>query len=73
MVTKQQIHAEVDRLPDEDLDAVYRSLVAMQQTKERVPTLLQKLRQINIEAPADFSLNYDTYLRESERGDGDVR
>jgi hypothetical protein len=74
MVTKQILHAEVDSLPDADLDAVYAFILQVKQTKApSAVSLLQKLKQIQITAPVDFSANHDVYGSGAERGDSDIR
>ena len=74
MVTKQLLHAEVDELPDEDLDAVYSFIVQVKQTKSKPQlSLIQKLKQIQIVAPVDFAANHDVYASGTERADSDIR
>jgi len=74
MVTKQLLHAEVDRLPDEDLDTVYSFILQVKQTKTQLSaSLIQKLKQVHITAPADFSANHDVYASGAEDADSDIR
>lgn len=74
MVTKQLLHAEVDRLPDEDLDSVYSFILQVKQTKTKPrQSLMQKLKQVQITAPADFAANHDVYLHGAEDDDSDIR
>lgn len=74
MVTKQLLHAEVESLPDEDLDIVYSFILEVKQTKTKPrSSLMQKLKQIQITAPADFSANHDVYASGAEHVDPDVR
>lgn len=74
MVTKQLLHAEVDRLPEEDLDAVYSFILQVKQTKTKPhSSLMQKLKQVQIVAPADFSANHDLYASGADHADSDIR
>jgi hypothetical protein len=62
MVTKQLLHAEVNDLPDEDLETVYAFILQVKQTKSKTEIgLLQKLKQIQIAAPVDFSTHHNRY------------
>jgi hypothetical protein len=74
MVTKQLLHAEVNELPEEDLEAVYAFILRVKQTKLKADTsLLQKLKHIQIAAPVDFSANHDLYGSGAGSADSDVR
>lgn len=73
MITKQLVHAEIERLPDEDLDAVYFFILQVKRTKGKLQSsFLQKLKQVQISAPADFSANHDAYANGAERADTDL-
>jgi hypothetical protein len=65
MMTKERIHAEIDRAPEEDLDELYslikRSL-ADQEPRASKPGLLDRLKWIQIDAPEDFAANLDLYM-----------
>ncbi len=64
MVTKEVLRTEIDRLSDEDADALYQLIQTFVQTRhrEKKAGLLGRLRQIKIEAEPDFATNLDQYL-----------
>ena len=63
MTTKELIQAEIDRINEEDLDELYSLVKDFTQSKQpsRKQSLMAKLRTIRIDAPEDFSTNYDLY------------
>ena len=65
MTMKERIHAEVDRIDEEDLDELYRLIQRFLAEKKSAakPGILSKLKSIHIEGPADFATNLDQYLR----------
>jgi hypothetical protein len=65
MTTKAMIHAEIETVPDENLDELYdlvRGFVAAKQPAPK-PGILSQLREIQIDAPVDFAANLDQYTR----------
>ncbi|CAN5175757.1 hypothetical protein BH18ACI2_BH18ACI2_20740 [soil metagenome] len=64
MITKEAIKSEVERVPDERLEELYRIVKAFAASRPQSaePSLMPKLRQIRISRPADFSENIDLYL-----------
>jgi len=64
MTTKELIHAEIDTLSNEEmlneLYTVIRQFVQSKRATKR-PSFMSKLQQIQIEAPADFSVNFEKY------------
>jgi hypothetical protein len=63
MTTKQLIQAEIENLSDESLDELYKVVKEFVQTStHQKPSILSKLKQIQIEAPSDFTANLDLYL-----------
>lgn len=66
VVTKEEIKAEIDRMPDEQLDTLHRFVKALSSTPSRPKrtreTFMEKMRKIKIDAPPDFSRNIDLYL-----------
>lgn len=78
VATRERIHEEIDRLSEEDLARRCReaidTLVSRTPEAPRVangPGLLDRLMQIKIQAPADFSVNLDRYAAgEEPLGDG---
>lgn len=75
MTTKESIYAEIDSLSDEDLDELYHIIRQFVQAKQQAhqPSLMERLQQIKIDAPADFAANLDLYLSGEKRADSDIR
>lgn len=75
MTTKELIQAEIDRLSDEELDELYDLIkrFAISKRENGVPTLMEGLRQIQIDAPEDFSANLDLYLSGEKRVEPNLR
>lgn len=68
MVTREEIKAEVDKVPEEWLEQLYRvvrtfSLARSSGAKE---SFLMRLSRIQIEGPEDFAANFDLYLNGSK-------
>lgn len=65
MATREQIKAAIDNLDDRDLDELYtivRNLIQVRAERpKRQGSFMSKLRQIEINAPEDFSANLDRY------------
>ena len=63
-VTKTLIVQEIDRLNDNDLEALYELIKTFSQSRRmgKTPSLMSQLRQIQIDGPEDFSRNLDLYL-----------
>ena len=63
-VTKALIAQEIDRLNDNDLEALYELIKAFGQSHrmDKKPSFMSQLREIQIEGPEDFSRNLDLYL-----------
>jgi hypothetical protein len=64
MTTKELIQAEIERLSEHDLDELYKLVKDFIQSKkqEQRQSLMSKLRSIKIDAPEDFSTNFDLYM-----------
>lgn len=64
MITKEEIKAEIEKVPPERLAELYRIVKRFTQSKpaSSEPTLMSKLRRVRISAPPDFSENIDLYL-----------
>ncbi|MCP4933308.1 MAG: hypothetical protein GY927_03680 [bacterium] len=63
MTTKERIKAEIDTLGDENLDELYKIIKHFMQTKSmrQKSSFMSRLKHIEIDAPADFSVNLDQY------------
>jgi hypothetical protein len=74
MSTKELIQAELDTLSDEDLEAQYIVITQfIQSTRHAKPwSLMATLRDIQIEAPPDFSANLDQYVSGEKRAEPDL-
>ena len=74
MTTRQLIHSEIARIPDESLGELYglvQQFVAAKAANS-TPGIMARLREIRIEAPADFAANLDLYLNGEKCAGDDV-
>jgi hypothetical protein len=64
MVTKEQIKSEIEKVPEERLDELYRVVRTFSRKKAAgdKENLLMRLSRIQIEGPEDFAANFDLYL-----------
>ncbi len=64
MTTKELIKAEIDSVPEEDLDEVYKLIKTFSRSSPQAgeDTFMPQLRSIQIDAPEDFSANLDAYM-----------
>lgn len=62
MTIKDLIKAEVDNVADEKLDELYDVVRKYSRAELSEPTLMDRLREIEIDAPEDFASNFDLYL-----------
>jgi hypothetical protein len=69
MTTKELIKAEIDRLPEEDLDEVYRLIKDFTKSKPQNngDGILSKLQAIQFDGPEDLAANHDLYLSGEKR------
>jgi len=74
MRTKELIQAEIDRINEEDLDELYSLVKDFTQSKQpsRKQSLMAKLRRIRIDAPDDFSTNFDLYASGEKGAESDL-
>ncbi len=61
MTIREEILSKVQKLPESALREVY-EVVEKVEKKENQPSLMERLRAIQIEGPRDFSRNIDLYL-----------
>ena len=69
MTTKEMIQAEIDNLSEEELKQLY-DLVkyfARNKSQSNKQSFMARLRNIKIDAPADFAENFDLYLNGEKR------
>jgi hypothetical protein len=64
MATREEIISEVEKVPEERLDELYRVVRTFSQenSADGKQSLMAKLRNIQIEGPEDFAANLDLYL-----------
>lgn len=64
MTSREQITTELNQLSDQELDDLYPIVQEFieRRRKLRKPGIMSQLRQVQIEAPKDFSTNFDSYL-----------
>lgn len=69
MTAKELIQAEIDQIPEGDLDALYHLIRQFVNSKEapQRPGILSKLRSVTIDAPTDFAANLDLYMSGEKR------
>ncbi|CAN5195521.1 hypothetical protein BH20ACI2_BH20ACI2_13300 [soil metagenome] len=61
MTIREKIVSKVHKLPDRALAEVYEFVNKMERQADE-PSLMERLRQIKINGPRDFSTNIDLYL-----------
>lgn len=59
MTMKEQIHAEIERMDEAQLDELYDLIKQFVQIRQETnkPSLMSKLKRIQIDAPEDFAAN----------------
>lgn len=64
MTIKELIYSEIDQIEEVYLKDLYQVVTLFVQSKQpqKKPSLMTKLRQIQIDAPEDFAANLDIYL-----------
>jgi len=64
IITKEDIKKEIEKVPDEKLETLYKYVVNLTEVKmkeESRESFMAKMRKIKINAPPDFSRNIDLY------------
>ncbi|EDN66273.1 conserved hypothetical protein [Beggiatoa sp. PS] len=74
MTTRELIQAEIDTFSEDRLDELYLLIKQFVQSKQpaKKPTFMSKLQQIQIDAPVDFSSNFDKYAIGENRAKTDI-
>ncbi|MEA5618947.1 hypothetical protein VB711_14015 [Cronbergia sp. UHCC 0137] len=63
MTMKELIQAEIDKIPEQELNEVYQLIKDFTDKKNSTKKgILSQLKQIKIQGPTDFSVNFDKYL-----------
>ena len=75
MDKREQIKREVDKISDDCLDQLHRLIQEFKSwgPKPGEKTLLEKLQEIKIQGPVDWSENLDLYLTGEKNFDENVR
>jgi len=72
MVTREDVVAEIKRVPEKHLDELYRIIKNYEENGEQSEageSVMAKLRQIKISAPWDFSTKANLYDPEKQDGE----
>jgi len=74
MTTKELIQSEIDRVSEDDLDELYQLVKDFTQSRQQNArqSLMSKLRSIKIDAPDDFSTNFDLYVSGEKHAEPDL-
>lgn len=64
MMTKDMIYGEIEQIEEVYLDDLYQTIIQFVHSKQshKKPSLMAKLRRIQIAAPEDFASNLDLYI-----------
>ncbi|MDQ2808887.1 MAG: hypothetical protein M3Z04_18585 [Chloroflexota bacterium] len=76
MTTKEWIQSEVERMSDAELAKLYAYIQqSLPAPPKRYPNLLDALQdpELQIDAPTDFSVNWEQYVREWEDAENNIR
>jgi hypothetical protein len=73
MTIKDLIKAEVENVEEDRLDELYGMVRSFSRKEASKPSLMSRLREIQIDAPEDFAENFDLYLNGEKRADSDSR
>lgn len=74
MTTKERIKAEIEHVSNEkDLTELYKLVKNFTESRRNSKqSLMSKLRSISIDAPEDFSSNFDLYASGEKRAESDL-
>lgn len=76
IVTKEIIKEEVEKVPDEKLETLYKyvkDLTEIEPKKQSKESFIAKMQKIRINAPPDFATNIDEYLYGEKTIEDDIR
>jgi hypothetical protein len=64
MITKETIKSEIEKVPEERLDELFRVVRPFTTVRPQSngQSFMSRLKNIQIDAPANFSANFDQYL-----------
>ena len=67
MISKEQLKSEIDAVEDKQLlDMIHQLIRNSVQQQKSAPSLMEKLRSVQISAPSDFAQNIDAYLNDEK-------
>ncbi len=67
MITKEQLKIEIDNVDDNQLlDKIHQLIRNARLPQNTSPSLMAKLRSVQISAPRDFAENIDAYLNDEK-------
>jgi len=67
MTVKELIQAEIDKIPEEELNNLYQWIKEFTDKKNSTKKgILSQLKQIKIQGSTDFSVNFDKYSYQEE-------
>ncbi|OBQ32244.1 MAG: hypothetical protein AN487_22745 [Anabaena sp. CRKS33] len=67
MTVKELIQAEIDKIPEEELNNLYQWIKEFTDKKNsNKKGILSQLKQIKIQGPTDLSMNFDKYSYQEE-------
>ena len=70
MTVKELIQAEIDKIPEEELNELYQLIKEFTDKKNSTKKgILSQLKQIKIQRPTDLSVNFDKYSYQQESND----
>ncbi len=74
MTTREMIRAEIEHVSEEDLDELYSIVKDFTQSKKHhiKQSFMAKLSNIKIDAPEDFSTNFDLYASGEKHAEPDL-
>lgn len=76
IITKEDIKQEVEKVPDEKLETLYKyvkDLTEIKPKKQSKESFIAKMQKIRINAPPDFATNIDEYLYGEKTIEDDIR
>lgn len=67
MTTKELIESEIQTMDESQLSALYQAAKQIGKKKTVTPSIMSKLKSVKIQAPEDFSTNFDLYASGEKR------
>jgi hypothetical protein len=73
VTTKERIQAAIEHVEENDLDELYKLVKDFSDARRNSKqSLMSKLKSISIDAPEDFSANFDLYTSGERRAEPDL-